>query len=164
MAVGRDRKGYKKHVEGIARECGVSGRVVFLNEVAFRDLPALNQMAEVILYPSRYEGFGIPVIEGLESGRPVVAASGSCLEEAGGNAARYVAPDDPRALAEIINAILSDSGLAADMVEKGFRQAKRFDTSAMADSIMEVYRKAIGEYNLTNNPKPKNFSLPDLPV
>lgn len=143
LAVGRNRKGYKERVEKIAGTLGVAGRIVFRDDITFADLPAVNQMAQVILYPSKYEGFGIPVLEGLSSGRPVVAATGSCLEEAGGDAAIYVNPNDPRRLGEAVNAILSNRHQALEMIEKGEAYSARFSNDRIASSIMEVYRKII---------------------
>lgn len=146
LAVGRDRGGYMKKVEGIAREVGVAGRVIFRHDISFADLPAVTQMAEAVAYPSRYEGFGIPVLEALESGRPVVAATGSCLEEAGGDAAIYVAPDNARQMGEALRAVVTGSADVEAMVGKGKRHAARFDTEKMASSIMAVYEKAIGGF------------------
>lgn len=143
LAVGRDRGGYMGKVDAIARELGVAGRVVFRHDISFANLPAVTQMAEAVVYPSRYEGFGIPVLEALESGRPVVAATGSCLEEAGGDAAIYVAPDNARQMGEALKAIISGAADVKAMVEKGKRHAARFDTEKMASSIMAVYEKAL---------------------
>ena len=146
LAVGRDRGGYRGKVEGIARELGVAARVVFRDDITFADLPSVTQMAEAVAYPSRYEGFGIPVLEALERGRPVVAATGSCLEEAGGDAALYVDPDDVRGMTEALTAILSGVVDVEEVSAKGKRHAARFDTDRMASSIMAVYEKAIDEY------------------
>lgn len=148
VVVGRDRLGYKKYVEEIAASIGVRDRIIFYHDLAFSDLPAVTQMAELVAYPSRYEGFGIPVLEGLESGRPVVAATGSCLEEAGGDAAFYVSPDDPRAMGEIMSAITQGKIPLEDVVARGKKHASRFNTSNMAAEIMGVYEKAIRDYNL----------------
>jgi len=146
VAVGRDREGYMGHVKKIAEELGVAGRILFIENIAFADLPAVNRLAEVIAYPSRYEGFGIPVLEGLESCRPVVAATGSCLEEAGGDAALYVDPQSPRQMAEALNSILSGTAPVDRMIAAGKRHAAKFDTSLMASEIMKTYDKAIAEY------------------
>lgn len=146
VAVGRDN-GYMTHVKNIARELGVESRVVFRHDIGFSDLPAVCQHAEIILYPSRYEGFGIPVIEGLESMRPVVAATGSCLEEAGGEAAYYVSPDSPRDMAAIVDSILRDikscGSSLASRIEEGKRYASKFDNTLMADNIEKVYASTI---------------------
>lgn len=143
VAVGRDNN-YLGDVLKIADEYGVLDRLKVLQGVPFKDLPALNQGAEVILYPSRYEGFGIPVLEGLESLRPVVAATGSCLEEAGGNAAYYVDPDSAGDMADVLNGIISgrDTGIAERILE-GKIHASRFSNDNMAADISRTYSKVL---------------------
>lgn len=142
LAVGRDRKGYLSKVKEIASSLGVAARLDVRHDVTFADLPAVCRMAEVIAYPSFYEGFGIPVLEGLESGRPVVAATGSCLEEAGGDAAFYVNPTDPAAMAHIINGLLDGSIDSAPRIARGYEYASKFSSDDMASRLMAVYEKA----------------------
>lgn len=148
VVVGRDRLGYKQKVVRIAEQLGVASRLIFLESLPFADLPGLNQAAEVVLYPSRYEGFGIPVIEALESRTPVVAATGSCLEEAGGGGALYVDPDDAAGMALAVNSLLSDGSnqnadRRAGLVGAGLTHAAKFNPDAMTSSIEATYYKAI---------------------
>lgn len=89
VIVGR-RTGYTEKVEQFIKDNGLGERVHIISNVPFNDLPAFYQSAEIFVYPSRFEGFGIPIIEALYSGIPVVAATGSCLEEAGGPDSIYV--------------------------------------------------------------------------
>jgi glycosyltransferase involved in cell wall biosynthesis len=121
----------------------VEQRVHYLGNVAFVDLPGVCQGAEVILYPSRYEGFGIPVLEGLESRRPVIAARTSSLPEAGGDAAIYVGPDDVRGTVEAINSILNGAVNVNVLIAKGLKHAARFNNGDMAQRIMAVYDKTL---------------------
>ncbi len=149
VAVGRDRS-YLSRVRRIAAETGVADRLICRHDIGFADLPAVNQRAEVILYPSRYEGFGIPVIEGIESMRPVIAATGSCLEEAGGESTLYVSPDSPAELAEAINATLdairrNDTSLTCRL-SAAREYVRRFDNTLMAENIERSYLKAIESY------------------
>lgn len=153
VVIGRDHHGYKPVVEKLSRELGVSPRIHYYSGLDFKDLPGVNQAAEVIAYPSRYEGFGIPVVEGLESMRPVVAATGSCLEEAGGEHSIYVDPDSPRQMAEALNAILSGAADTREMTEAGKRHAARFDKRRMASDIKASYAKAIDSYKASSNTK-----------
>lgn len=146
VAVGRDHHGYKKEIVRLAGELGVLDRIRFIEGLDFKDLPGLNQAAEVILYPSRYEGFGIPVIEGLESMRPVIAATGSCLEEAGGADTLYVDPDSPRSLAEAIRTRLLPQTQLQPILEAGKKHASRFDTAHMASRISDTYSRAIENF------------------
>ncbi len=143
VAVGRDN-GYLGQVLKVAHSLGVANRLKVLTGVPFTDLPGLNQSAEVVLYPSRYEGFGIPVLEGLESLRPVVAATGSCLEEAGGKAAYYVDPDDPGQLAETLLPLLQ--GREANLPERlleGKIQAAKFSNDTMARDLQATYARTL---------------------
>lgn len=143
VVVGRNRGGYKEYAEGIAERLGVRDRLVFPESVPFKLLPGVYQLAEASVYPSFYEGFGIPIIESLSSGCPVVAATGSCLEEAGGDGAIYVDPRDPREFAEALNVVLRRKEKREDMIARGLEYVKRFDNSTMSFRIMEVYRSVL---------------------
>lgn len=147
VIIGRDHHGYLDYVTRIAKELGVYSRLKFYKNLPFKDLPGLYQGAEIVLYPSKYEGFGIPVLEGLESERPVIAATGSCLEEAGGDQTVYVNPDNPRELTRAINAILTGEADTERMIKAGKIYATRFDTKNMASKIMDTYEKAISSYS-----------------
>ena len=96
---------YTDKVKAFVAEHAMQHRVKFLHGVPYEDLPAIYQMAEACVYPSRYEGFGLPIIEAIQSGLPVVACTGSCLEEAGGNETIYE-PDDAFGMAEAIKQVL----------------------------------------------------------
>ncbi|MDR2385659.1 MAG: glycosyltransferase family 4 protein [Tannerella sp.] len=131
---------YQTKVEQYAQKNRLRSRLHLLNDVAFEDLPALYQLAAVFVYPSFFEGFGIPVIEALHCGLPVVAATGSCLEEAGGPDSMYVDPEDDVLLASRIAKILSDKELAKRMSEKGKVYVKRFSKENVAENLMKVYK------------------------
>lgn len=132
---------YLAEMKKLAEELRVADRIRYIHDTAFADLPGICQCAEAIAYPSRYEGFGLPVIEGLESGRPVIAATGSCLEEAGGDAAIYVAPDDVRGMAEALRAATDGTLDLGAMRQRAARHTARFDTSRMAENIAAVYAR-----------------------
>lgn len=133
------KRAYARQVETEIETLGLSDRVVFLPGVAFADLPAIYQNASVFIYPSLFEGFGIPIIEALYSGIPVVAATGSCLEEAGGPDSLYVAPTNSRQLSIAVNKILNSRNLQAQMREKGLEYVKIFDNKVLADKMMACY-------------------------
>lgn len=142
VAVGKGGD-YRRRMDALAAELGVTDRVLFLTDVAFTHLPAIYQHALAIVYPSRYEGFGIPVLEGLESRRPVIATPLSSLPEAGGDAAFYTDPDDPRQLAAIVEAIATGSADTDAHIAAGLRHASRFANDRMASAIMATYRKVL---------------------
>lgn len=144
VIVGRKTR-YIEKVIDTAKRCGVCSRVHILSGVGYRELPAIYRQADVFVFPSKYEGFGIPILEALCSGVPVVGATGSCLEEAGGDAAVYVDPDDTAALAGSINKILSDEALKESMIEKGYAHAERFSDDILAEKTMDVYGTLSGK-------------------
>ena len=118
----------------------LENRVMILNSVPFVDLPALYQMAGIFVYPSRFEGFGIPIVEALNSGVPVVAAKGSCLEEAGGPHSLYVHPDDVQGMAMTLNRLIGDVQLRMSMIEEGKKYALRFSEEEQARQLLDIYR------------------------
>jgi glycosyltransferase involved in cell wall biosynthesis len=138
VAVGKSTP-YQKEVEEYAAKSGLTSRLHLLNNVTFDDLPAIYQSADIFVYPSFFEGFGIPVIEALTSGIPVIAATGSCLEEAGGPASIYIDPKNDRELSEQIIVLLNDKEQAKNRVEAGREYVKRFSEKTIASEIMKVY-------------------------
>ena len=139
VAVGKTTP-YQKEVEKLAEQLNVQQRLRILNNVPFADLPALYQAAEVFVYPSFFEGFGIPIIEALTSETPVVAAQGSCLEEAGGSHSLYIPPDDERALAQKITEIINNPQLAKLMRTKGKEYVSRFSNENIAGELIMNYK------------------------
>ena len=137
VIVGRLTK-YQKKLDAEIRRLGIGNRIHFLQGVPNDLLAAIYNQAEAFIYPSRYEGFGIPIIEAIQSGLPVVAATGSCLEEAGGPDCLYVGPDDVDGNAA---AILSAIEHRQEMVVKSQHYVKRFENQDVASQILEVYNK-----------------------
>ncbi|QEL00967.1 glycosyltransferase family 4 protein [Olivibacter sp. LS-1] len=115
-------------------------RVLLLHSVPFDDLPAIYQMAHIFIYPSRFEGFGIPIIEALHSGIPVIAARGSCLEEAGGPNSRYVDPDDVEGMGSAINDINTNNVLRSTMIKEGNEYVQRFNPKNLAEDLFNLYK------------------------
>ncbi len=134
---------YSAEVMQYAQERGVADRITLLHNCSYGDLPALYQSSELFIYVSRYEGFGIPIIEALSSGVPVVAATGSCLEEAGGDAALYVSPDDVGECAEAIKRFLDDAELRNAAIERGYQHIKRFSKESIAQQLTALYNSIL---------------------
>lgn len=143
VIVGRQTK-YQKQLDAEIRKLGLGNRIHFLQGVPNTLLPAVYRQAEAFIYPSRYEGFGVPVIEAIQSGLPVVAATGSCLEEAGGPDSLYVDPDDADGAAA---AVLSAMENCTGMVERSRHYVRRFENQDVASQVLEVYGKALGMIN-----------------
>ncbi len=140
VIVGRHTE-YTDKVEHFIKENKLEERVHIISNVPFDDLPAFYQLAEIFVYPSRFEGFGIPIIEALYSGIPVVAATGSCLEEAGGPDSIYVHPDDIKGMTDAFKQIYADPERKKNMIEKGHSFAKRFSEEKQAEEILNIYKK-----------------------
>lgn len=134
---------YAREVMREARNMGVAERVRMLKDVPNEDLAAIYRAATVFVYPSRYEGFGIPIIEAAQADVPIVAATGSCLEEAGGPNSLYVNPDDVRGTAEAINSLLADSELRESCTARTRDYVRRFENTNTAAKVIEVYDKLV---------------------
>jgi len=139
IVVGKKTK-YLDEVWQKVEENGLQKQVAFLENVSFLDLPSIYQMANLFVYPSRFEGFGIPVLEALYSRTPVIAATGSCLKEAGGEHSIYINPDDSDELAEKIDLVIESPELQLKMKEKGYEYALNFSSEKQAEEVLKVYR------------------------
>lgn len=138
VLAGRPTK-YVEELRRLITENKVSDRVTFLHDIPFVDLPLLYKAASVFVYPSVFEGFGIPIVEAIASGVPVVTSNGSCFSEAGGPATVYVNPANPLELAEAITTILSSSELRKSMVQRSSEYIARFEPGVIAGQMMKVY-------------------------
>ena len=138
VIVGRQTP-YSDHVHEYVLEHRMHSRVQMLHNVPDDDLPALYRMADAFVYPSRYEGFGIPIIEAISQGLPVVACTGSCLEEAGGPDSLYVNPDDPQAMANALQQVLYGAAGREQRIERSQHYIARFQNSDAAQQMVDVY-------------------------
>ena len=118
----------------------VADRIHLIGFVADEDLPALYSLADIFAYPSHYEGFGIPIIEAMACGTPVVCANNSSLPEIAGQAALQITATDTAALAEELYRVAIDKSLREALVAKGFPQAKTFNWPDAAKRLLEVYQ------------------------
>ena len=134
---------YADEVGQYVKENGLCGRVLMLNGVPDEDLPALYRMADAFVYPSRYEGFGIPIIEAIRLGLPVVACTGSCLEEAGGPDSLYVGPDDDEAMAHAISQVLYGVEGRERRIELSQAYVERFENTGAAQRFANLYREIL---------------------
>lgn len=145
VIVGRHRGDYGMAVKGFARLNRLMNRVIFIENAPFEDLPALYAGAEIASYTSRMEGFGIPVIEAINCGTPVVACTGTCLQEAGGPGAIYVNPDDAEEAAHAYKRLLDDPLLCVEMVAAGMSYVDRFTPDRFTAGLLSTYHKALEE-------------------
>jgi glycosyltransferase involved in cell wall biosynthesis len=124
------------------KDLDLERHVRFTGFVADADLPALMNGASLFVYPSLYEGFGLPPLEAMACGVPVITSDSSSLPEVVGSAGRLVPPHDVQELAESMAAVLNDPALQADMRRRGLAQAGRFSWERAAQETLKVYRQA----------------------
>ena len=127
-----------------ARANGLEHRLHILHGVPDTDLPALYAGAECFVYPSVYEGFGIPIIEAISCGLPVVACTGSCLEEAGGPDSLYVAPNDAIGMANAIRRSLKGAYDREERILRSMDYIRRFSGTDVAGQVVDVYKRVLG--------------------
>jgi glycosyltransferase involved in cell wall biosynthesis len=142
-------KDYYEQVKQFLKDNNMEGKVIFLSYyrqdngntgIDFIDLPAIYQMSHMLIYPSFFEGFGIPVLEGLNSRIPVITSNTSCLPEAGGDAAFYVDPGQPEDIAEKIRLVLRDDELVSKHIANGVAYAQQFTNEKAAEAVHQVYQ------------------------
>jgi glycosyltransferase involved in cell wall biosynthesis len=117
-------------------------RIVLTGYVVNTDLPSIYCQSDVFLYPSLRESFGIPMLEAMACGVPVITSNTSSMPEVAGTAAFIIDPFKPEEITEAIIKILGDNVLRDDLVKKGFEQAAKFSWRAMAQSVLEIYRES----------------------
>jgi len=127
--------------ERLAKELGVKDRINHLGKVADNLLPDVYRCADLLLFPSWYEGFGLPVLEAMASGVPVVASNRGSLPEVVGDAGVLVDPGDPETMAKRAAAILDDAGFREKLRGAGLERARLFTWQKTAERTLEVYRK-----------------------
>lgn len=138
VAVGKQTD-YTKEVMAMVDKYNLGNQVALLQNVSFLDLPSIYQSANLFVYPSFFEGFGIPVLEALYSKTPVIAAIGSCLEEAGGPNSIYIDPKNGDELASAIDRVIENPEFQLEMKEKGFEYAQNFTSENQAKEVLEIY-------------------------
>jgi glycosyltransferase involved in cell wall biosynthesis len=124
-------------------ELRLSREVIFPGFLPDDDLPFWYSAARLFVYPSSYEGFGLPVIEAMACGVPTITTNASSLPEAAGDAALLVPPDDSSALAEALARLLGDGTLQAELAVRGRRHASQFTWDRAARDTTHVYAQAL---------------------
>lgn len=142
VIVGKETK-YKDEVVRVAKALKVDKLIQFVHNVGFHHLPAIYQGASVFVYPSLFEGFGIPLIEAIESKVPVITSKESCFSEAAGPDSLYIDSRSEDELTTQLEKVLTDKALASTMVERSTQFITRFQPPIIAKGVHDVYEKVL---------------------
>jgi glycosyltransferase involved in cell wall biosynthesis len=142
VAVGRGGE-YKREVQKYVSDRGLADVVRFAPPVDPADLPAVYRRAKIVILPSRYEGFGLPIVEALASRVPVITSKVSSLPEAAGPGACYADPDKPESIAEGITKLLADPEYARRLAGEGHRYTQQFNAPDLSRKLMAVYEETL---------------------
>ncbi len=142
VLVGAHGWGYEAVFQRI-ESLGLRDRVRFLGYIPFEDLAPLYNLSEVFLFPSLYEGFGLPVIEAMACGTPVITSANSSFGEIAGGAVVTVDPCDVDAIAQSLKHLLDDPDLRRAVGERGLTRARRFSWQRAAERTLEVYQRVV---------------------
>ncbi len=145
LVIGGSKGWYYNEIFSTADSLGLasSGRVRFLGRVPDEELPLWYNIATACVYPSLYEGFGLPPLEAMACGTPVITANTSSLPEVVGEAGLMLEPDDIAGWAEAIRSIITNAGLRSRLSEEARNQARSFTWERMAHETVAVYRQVL---------------------
>jgi glycosyltransferase involved in cell wall biosynthesis len=143
VIAGADYSGYTSHVKSIAEKLGVSDQVIFLGFVPYEQLPALYHEARVFVFLSLCESFGLPILEAMACGCPVVCSNVSSLPEVAGDAAILVDPEDPVETADAIEAILKDYEYRRRLIYMGKIRIREFSWNRTASQTLSVLQQSV---------------------
>ena len=146
-AFGRSKE-YRRDIMKKLASLGITEDVIFIDHVSELELAYYYSSAQLLAYPSLYEGFGLPPLEAMTCGCPVVTSNTSSLPEVVGEAGIMVDPHDTDSLAQAMRQVLTDSELSNNMIRKGLEQSKRFSWEKAAEQTLEVYKKVGSAYGL----------------
>lgn len=132
---------YQDEIIQYAKENKIEDKLMIINGMPDNDLPAVYQQADMLVYPSIFEGFGIPILEALFSKIPVITTKGGCFSEAGGMNSLYVEPENIDDIANAIKKIYADSKERKNMIDSGYKFAQNFHEEKVACNLFNVYIK-----------------------
>lgn len=139
VVVGGDKSDYAKKVKTYIADNKLTNKVLFLNNVALEELAIIYKLAQIFVYPSIFEGFGIPIIEALYSKTAVITSTNGCFSEAGGKNSLYINPQSTNEIKEAINFVLDNPLKRLEMEEKGLEFAQKFNDEHIAKNMMDLY-------------------------
>jgi glycosyltransferase involved in cell wall biosynthesis len=133
------------NIQRLVRQLGLENRIRMMGFVPEEDLPALYSLCEAFVFPSKYEGFGMPLLEAMACGAPVLSSRSSCLPEVGGDGAAYFSTEDEADLAGLLERTLRDEDFRRDLVRRGQERARQFSWQNTARRTLSVYQRALAQ-------------------
>lgn len=143
VVIGGRNSAYGKQVEKYIQEHQLADQILLQNDLPFSDFPAIYKGAEMMIYPSEYEGFGIPVIEAQAVGTPVITSRLSCLPESGGPHSYLLEEITPASIQEAIEILLTDEQRVQEMKVSGVEYIQKFDREKNTRQLMELYQTIV---------------------
>lgn len=143
VVIGRKTEYYFKTVEPLIQKYNLANKIHFIENIDNKELPGIYQGAKLFIYPSLYEGFGIPILESLASGTPVITSAGGCFPESAGSTSVLVDTKNPEALAHAISELLADKEKRITMIEEGRKYARLFTDKSSVENLMKIYEQLI---------------------
>jgi len=134
---------YTNEVKNYIKENNIEHKVIFLKGLNINELAILYQLAKIFVYPSLYEGFGIPIIEALYSKTPVITTQDGVFPEAGGPDSIYVDPTNVEQMEEAIERLLEDENLRNEIAAKGLEFVQQFNDEVIAEELFKNYKKLL---------------------
>ena len=142
VIIGEGKK-YKKECLSFIKRYKLDNRTFFLSKLSAVEIAAIYQEAKILIYPSLYEGFGIPILEGIYSKTPVITSKGGCFSEVGGKQSIYIDPRSSHELTDAVIKINTDNKLKKDMIKSGREHSLNFSEEKISKQLMKVYKSII---------------------
>jgi glycosyltransferase involved in cell wall biosynthesis len=135
-----DGKDYKEQVKAKIQNINLENRIRILSGISHFDLPLFYQASNLFCFPSFFEGFGIPIVEALFSGVPVITSIGSCFPESAGENSIYIDPHSPTEIAQAIKTVLSNENLRMQMTNRGLDFVQKFHIKNSSEELIKLYQ------------------------
>ena len=130
---------FTRELDELSKKMEISDRIIYLGKLSDQDLRLVYNITNVFFFPSFYEGFGLPVLEAMACGTPVVISNAPSLIEIAGNAALNKKPDDFYGFADTIHNLLTDHNFRREMIDKGLARGKKFTWEKTSEAILKLY-------------------------
>jgi len=140
VIIGREAWLYEQ-IFSVIKDLGIEEEVIFTGYVGDKDLPYLYSMAKLLLFPSLYEGFGLPILEAMACGCPVITSNVSSMPEVAGDATVLIDPKSVKEITAAMDSIINDRKLRSKLIKRGYEQAKKFSWKKTAEETLDIYNK-----------------------